>query len=116
MFALVLIVLGCLGSIDYRWSAYGGSALGLIGGAVGVYFGLKRLNSAQERALLVRYFLLLLLIIALGAIGFWLIPGYYRFLVFVPCGLGLFLLIRYTNRRRSQPQTGQPEQSGIASP
>jgi hypothetical protein len=80
---------------------------------VGAYYGIKRSNSAKERGLMSRCCLLLLFVIALFAIGYWLIPGYYRFLVFIPFGISVFVLVRHTNRRRTL-LTGPQEHSGIA--
>jgi len=113
---LVLIVLGSLSSIDYRWSAYGGAAIGVLGGTAGACYGIRRLNLEEERALMWRFLLVLLLLMALFAIGFLLIPGYYRFLVFIPFGIGIFVLVRHTNRTRTDLHTAQQEHSGIASP
>ena len=115
LIALVLLVLGSLTKVDYRLSAYGGAVIGVLGGTAGAYYGIKRLNLGEERALIWRFLLLLLLLMALFATGFLLIPGYYRFLVFIPFGIAIFVLVRDTNCKRTDLQTEQ-QHSGIASP
>jgi RsiW-degrading membrane proteinase PrsW (M82 family) len=101
--------------MDYRWSAYGGAAIGILGGMAGAYCGIKRMNLREERALMWRFLLLSLMLMALFAIGFLLIPGYYRFLVFIPFGIGIFVLVHQSNDRRTALQTAPQEHSGVAS-
>jgi hypothetical protein len=108
LLAVVLTGLDCLAGTDYRWGAYGGATIGVIGGIVGAYYGIRRSSPAEEGALMSRFLLCWFLLLALGAVGFWLMPGDYRFLVFIPIGLGLFVLVRHANRRRSALQIGQP--------
>lgn len=98
----VVVMICVVGSLDLgpRWGPIVGVTGGLIGAAAGVYWGVKRTPLPQERRAIVRLMLLNVLLMAAFAASFLLLPGSYRFLAFVPFGIGLFLLVRYGNRRR----------------
>jgi hypothetical protein len=116
---VVTMLLCMIPDLGPWWGSAVGVVGGTIGGAVGVCVAIKRTELPQERTLLVRYFTLFFLLMG-GCLACFLLlplPGYYRFLVFLPFGIGLFLLVRSGNRRRREiyaqvlgagPGTGDP--------
>jgi hypothetical protein len=100
--ALVVVVV----LADLNLTPWWGTAVGVIGGvlgaALGVYGATRKTESPRERVFLVRYAILLFALIAAFVACFFLLPlaDGYRFLLFLPFGAGIFLLVRYANRER----------------
>ena len=104
--AVIVLIPNLLPNLGMWWGPAIGTIGGLIGGAIGCYVGIKRTELPEERRLMIRVMaLVFLLMVGSGAgfvLGFLLFSGYYCFLVFPPFGLGLFLLVRYANRKRRE--------------
>jgi hypothetical protein len=77
-------------------------------GGAGGATTLRRAGTPQERAAQARSLAALLALVAAFAVAFALVPGWYRFLVFLPFGLGLALLIRRGRRRAGVPTRAEP--------
>jgi hypothetical protein len=101
-FLLVALLILASSSLDSRMNMLLGICGGLAGCAVGAYVTIKRAKSPRERALWVRATAVMLLVAVSFAVAWSLVPGWYRFLLFIPYGSGLFLLDRYSNRRLAE--------------
>jgi hypothetical protein len=106
---VMLLVLGSSSLDNPIASVLIGVTGGLVGCAVGAYVLIKRAKSAQERTFW-RWAAAVMLLIAVSfAVAWVLVPGWYRFLLFIPYGAGLFLLVRYGNRRLAEVHREQPD-------
>ena len=99
-----------------------GPAIGTVGGIIGAaiccYVGIKRTELPEERRLMIRMTTLVLLLMVGFGVGFvggkLLLPGYYSFLVFPPFGLGIFMVVRYSNRKRRETYAHAPTSGGTS--
>jgi hypothetical protein len=77
-----------------------GVSLGVLGSAIGVFTALRQTQSSASRSFFIRGSVLTAALALSFFVIFLLIPGWYRFLLFIPYGIVLFLLIRGS---RNQP-------------
>jgi hypothetical protein len=96
--------------LDGRTGAILGVILGLIGGAVGTAVTIRQARSPQERAFWLRTSAVLILLTVSFIVAFVLVPGWYRFLLFIPFGIALALLMR---KSRLSEFSGRPPTSII---
>jgi hypothetical protein len=89
--------------------AFGGAAIGVMGGLLGAYFGIKNTNGPRERAFVVRATFLLCLVIAAFMAALWLIPAPYNALTWLPYMIGLLLIGRAWNRRQARIRMEEDE-------
>jgi hypothetical protein len=82
--------------------AFGGAALGVLGGLIGTWFSIKNTNGPRERAFVLRVSAVCWLAITAFLAGLWLIPSPYNMLLWLPYGVGLPLAVRAWNRRQQQ--------------
>lgn len=80
----------------------GGAALGVLGGVIGTYFGIKNTAGPRERAFMIRAAALAWIAIAAFLIALWWTPLPYRDGLWVSYVLALPLAIRAGNRRQAQ--------------
>ena len=82
-----------------------GTVIGLAGGAFGTYCSIRNTRGPLERAFMIKASIVtwIALLVFLGLLlG---LPSPYRFLMWIPYGIGLPLGIRYMNRRIQQIRT-----------
>jgi hypothetical protein len=91
----------------------GGAVIGVFGGAVGTYFGIKNTTGPRERAFMIRAAVLAWVAVAAFLVALWWTPMAYRVLLWVPYLLLLPIAIRAGNRR--QDQIRREEASGAGS-
>ena len=85
-----------------------GTVLGFSGGAFGTYCSIRNARAPLERAFMIKASIVtwITLLVFLGLLlG---LPSPYRFLMWIPYGIGLPLGIRYMNRRIQQIRTLEP--------
>jgi hypothetical protein len=90
-----------------------GGAIGLIGGGIGTYFGIKNTTGPGERSFMIRVSVVGWIVIAAFLAGLALLPKPYNWLLWVPYGIALPLSVRWCNRRqlqiRAQEAASTPE-------
>lgn len=79
-----------------------GSAIGVIGGAVGTYFSIKNTAGPKERTFMIRVALTAWLALLAFVAGLLAFPKPFNWLLWVPYGIGLPFGIRWCNRRQTQ--------------
>lgn len=104
---VALLVFGSSG-LDSVTNMLLGVTGGLVGCAVGAYVTIKGAKSPRERTFWVRATAIMLLLAVAFAVAWVLTPGWYRFPLFIPYGIGLLLLVRYGNRRLAEIHREQP--------
>jgi hypothetical protein len=71
-----------------NWGAWigaiAGGLFGVLGGALGTYLSIKNTHGPRERAFMIRASMTAWLLVAVFLVGLWLIPGWYRFLLWIP--------------------------------
>jgi hypothetical protein len=82
--------------------AVGGSALGVLGGVVGTYFGVRNTKGPRERAFMLRVATVCWLAMAVFLAAMWVTPMPFRVLLWIPYAGALPLAIRGVNRRQEQ--------------
>jgi hypothetical protein len=82
--------------------AIGGSVIGIIGGVIGAYFSIKNTLGPRERAFMIRGAIICAILVTAFLVALWLIPGWYRHLLWIPYAVVLPMGIRYMNRRQAQ--------------
>jgi hypothetical protein len=80
----------------------GGTVLGVLGGAIGTYFGIKNTAGLRERAFMVRTAALLWVAVIAFLVALWLTPQPYQPLLWLSYVLLLCRGIRAINRRQEQ--------------
>jgi len=88
-----------MSNVDGLTGSILGVVVGLVGAAVGAFVTIKRATSPRGRADWIWCTVVIFLLVASFAIAFAFTPGWYRFLWFLPYGIGLALLVRCGNRR-----------------
>ena len=79
-----------------------GSLLGLLGGVIGTYFSIKNTNGPRERAFMIKVGIGVWVGILLFAGLLFALPSPYRFLLWIPYGVLLPLVIIYVNRTQQR--------------
>jgi hypothetical protein len=79
-----------------------GGVLGLAGGAIGTYFSIRNTAGPRERRFMVRAAIVAWLAITAFVVALYLLPSPYRWLLWVPYGIGLGLGIPWCNRRQAR--------------
>jgi hypothetical protein len=87
-----------------------GVVFGLLGGAVGTYFAVRNTRGPRERAFAVKMSIACWVFVALFVAGMFLLPGWYKHLLWVPYALILGFGIQWSNR--VQTRIRQEEASG----
>ncbi len=99
-------------SVMWGWiGGIAGGALGLVGGIIGTYFGIKNTNGPLERSFMIKsaavcwiaIFIFLGLLLGL--------PNPYRYFVWIPYGILLPLGIIYGNRRQQAIRQAESQSS-----
>ena len=87
------------------WGQLGGWAggllgvlLGILGGAIGTYCSVRNTRGPRERAFAVKMSIVCWVFVALFVAGLFLIPGWYKHLLWVPYVLLLVVGIQWSNR------------------
>jgi hypothetical protein len=89
----------------------GGAALGVLGGAIGTYFGIKNTAGPRERAFMIKAAVLAW--IAAFLVALWWTPLSYQAWLWVSYVLALLLAVCASNRR--QARIRREESSGVGS-
>jgi len=79
-----------------------GSALGVMGGAVGTYFSIKNTAGPRERSLMIGVSVAVWIAVSAFLAGVMLLPPPFNLLTWVPYVIALLLSIRWLNRRHLQ--------------
>lgn len=79
-----------------------GSAIGLIGGAIGTYFSIKNTAGPGERSFMIRVAVIGWNAVTVFLLGVLALPKPFNWLLWVPYGIGLPLGIHWCNRRQAQ--------------
>lgn len=79
-----------------------GSALGLLGGAVGTYFSIRNTRGPKERAFVIKATGVTWAAVTLFLAGLLLLPTPYRFLLWIPYAILLPVGIRKWNREQAR--------------
>jgi len=82
--------------------AFGGAAMGVVGGLVGTYFSIRNTNGPRERGFVVRVAVLSWLAITAFLAALWSIPKPYDLLLWLPYMAALPFAVRAWNRRQEQ--------------
>lgn len=79
-----------------------GGIIGVAGGIVGTYYSIKNTSSSRERAFMIKISILfwVVMIIFLGLLLF--LPSPYRYFIWLPYSVVLFLFIRLGNRNQQK--------------
>lgn len=77
-----------------------GGALGLAGGALGTYFSIRNTRGTRERGFMVRVAAVGWALIIAFLLSLHVTPEPYKWLLWVPYGIGLGLGIAWCNRRQ----------------
>lgn len=91
--------------------AFGGAAIGVLGGVVGTYFTIRNTHGPRERAFVVRACVVCCLACAAFVTALLVTPMPYRALVWLPFMLALPLAVRAWNRKQA---TIRREEAGAA--
>lgn len=83
-----------------------GILAGISGGVIGTYGAIKKTNGAKERAFMIKYSVLSWIVLIAFLVSLFLIPNPYNFLLWIPYGVLLPLVIRYINNK--QYENGTP--------
>jgi hypothetical protein len=75
----------------------GGSIIGLLGGLLGTYVSVRNTNGPKERAFMIRCAWLCCLGVSAFLVCLFLVPGPWRFLLWIPYGPALVGFIHWTN-------------------
>ena len=75
-----------------------GAIIGLMGGAFGTYCGIKNTNGSKEKTFMIRVSVIAWIGILLFLALFFLVPGPYKFLLFIPYSIILPIAIIQCNR------------------
>jgi uncharacterized membrane protein len=78
-----------------------GTLLGILGGAIGVYFSVKNTKGPRERAFVIRASILCLVGVVIFVVGMWLVPSPYKFGLIPVYVVALLLGMRQWNRRQA---------------
>jgi hypothetical protein len=87
-----------------------GAVIGCLGGMIGTYFSIKNTKGPRERAFMIKFcaatWAALLVFLA------WLLflPTPYKYLAWIPYGIGLPMGIRYCNRRQQEIRQSESNQ------
>lgn len=76
-----------------------GASLGVLGAVIGLLASLRQAQSSPARSFFIRSSAITAALTLSFLLAFLLIPGWYRFLLFIPYGIILLVLIRACNRR-----------------
>jgi hypothetical protein len=79
-----------------------GSALGVLGGAVGTYFSIKNTSGPKERSFVIRAAVVAWLVVLALVAGLLLIPRPYNWFLWIPYGVLLAVGIRHWNRKQAE--------------
>jgi hypothetical protein len=79
-----------------------GSAIGVLGGALGTYFSIKNTSGPKERSFVVRAAVVAWLAVLALVAGLLLIPRPYNWFLWIPYGVLLAVGIRYWNRKQAE--------------
>jgi len=83
------------------WCGAGlGILVGVLGGMLGTYASIRNTQSPRERSFMIKASLLCWLLVASFVVGLFLIPGWYKHLLWLPYLILLFLGINTCNRRQ----------------
>jgi Na+/alanine symporter len=86
-----------------------GSAVGVAGGLLGTYFGVRSAKGPRERGFLIRAAISCWVLVLAFAAGLALIPGWYRYLLVVPYGIVLLMGIGWCNRVQARIRREESE-------
>jgi hypothetical protein len=86
---------------DSQMGVIVGASLGVLGAVIGLLTSLKEAPSAPIRSFMIKSSLITAALALSFLVAFLSIPGWYRFLLFIPYGIALIVFIRGRNRRRT---------------
>ena len=75
-----------------------GSILGLIGGIIGTYFSIKNTNGQKEKAFMIKISIIGWIGIIVFLALMFLLPGHYKFYLWIPYGIILPIVIIKGNK------------------
>ena len=78
------------------------SAIGIFGGIVGTYFGIKNTNGSKERSFVIKASAMTWVAVAGFLCALLLLPSPYNHLMWLPYGLFLGFLIRRLNEKQKR--------------
>jgi hypothetical protein len=99
LFLMVLLLVLGSSNLDSWTNMLIGVTGAFVGCAYGAYAAIKGAKSPQERTFVWVWAIVALLLFVSFAVAWVVVPGWYRFLLFIPFALALFLLVRYGNRK-----------------
>jgi hypothetical protein len=91
--------------------AIGGTLIGVTGGVIGTYASIKNTRGPRERAFMIQAAIACWILISAFVVGLWLIPGWYKNLLWIPYVVVLLCCIRYWNNRQAQIRQQEAEKA-----
>jgi Ca2+/Na+ antiporter len=82
--------------------AFGGAAVGVLGGVIGTWFSIKNTGGPRERAFAIRASVMFWLGITAFLAALWFVPSPYHVLLWLAYLAALLLTLRAWNRRQQQ--------------
>ena len=79
-----------------------GGVIGLVGGIIGTYFGIKNTNSPRERAFMVKASVVSWIVVILFLGAMFALPNPYRYFLWIPYAIILPLGIVFSNRTQQK--------------
>jgi len=76
-----------------------GTAIGCLGGIIGTYFSIKNTKSHRERVFMIKFCATAWLALMVFLAWLMFLPTPFKYLAWIPYGIGLPVGIRYCNRR-----------------
>ncbi len=89
-----------------------GGAIGVLGGAIGTYYSIKNTNGPRERQFMIRCSVVVWVFVTGFLVGLFLIPAPYKWLLWIPYGVGLTMGIRFVNNQQQRIRSTETLQLG----
>lgn len=90
-----------------------GCLLGFVGGAIGTWFSIKNTNGPLERAFMIKAAISTWISILIFLCLLIFLPIPYNFMMWVPYGILLPIVIRYMNQRQTQIKRMEAETADL---
>ncbi|MCK5450986.1 MAG: hypothetical protein KAI70_04395 [Candidatus Omnitrophica bacterium] len=90
-----------------------GSIIGLVGGIIGTYCCIKNTNGPKEKAFMIKISIFGWIGIIVFLTLIFLLPGYYRFYLWVPYGIILPIVIVKGNKMQTKIRKEESKEKGV---